>query len=130
MFVTTGGKFESKAGQHIFSGGAAVNAELPKMPESGMYSMRFDLSQIFDTNILKNMKYKLINHSKKIEAEYEFEKESSARIYSDSADNIELALVPGAYLTEIKEVIFEQEIDSLDGEEVEGCGCGEKHEHD
>ena len=61
VFVTTGGKFESKAGQHIFSGGAAVNAELPKMPESGMYSMRFDLSQIFDTNILKNMKYKLIN---------------------------------------------------------------------
>ena len=74
IFTTTGGKFESKAGQHSFVGGATVNAELPKMPESGMYSMRFDLSQIFDPNILKNMKYKLINHSKKIEAEYEFER--------------------------------------------------------
>jgi hypothetical protein len=85
-------------------GGATVNAELPKMPESGMYSMRFDLSQIFDPNILKNMKYKLINHSKKIEAEYEFEQQSSARVYSDAVDNVELSLVPGAYLTEIKDL--------------------------
>jgi hypothetical protein len=78
----------------LFTSGATVNAELPKMPETGMYSMRFDLSQIFDTKILKNMEYKLINHSKKIEAVYEFEQESSARVYSDSVDNVELALVP------------------------------------
>lgn len=129
IFTTTGGKFESKAGQHSFVGGATVNAELPKMPESGMYSMRFDLSQIFDPNILKNMKYKLINHSKKIEAEYEFEQQSSARIYSDAVDNVELTLVPGAYLTEIKDSILEQETESLDEDEVAGCCCGEEHEH-
>ena len=129
IFTTTGGKFESKAGQHSFVGGATVNAELPKMPESGMYSMRFDLSQIFDPNILKNMKYKLINHSKKIEAEYEFEQQSSARVYSDSVDNVELSLVPGAYLTEIKDLPPEQETESLDEDEVTGCGCGEEHEH-
>ncbi|MEJ5033275.1 type VI secretion system Vgr family protein [Acinetobacter sp. MYb177] len=127
--TTTGGKFESKAGQHSFVGGATVNAELPKMPESGMYSMRFDLSQIFDPNILKNMKYKLINHSKKIEAEYEFEQQSSARVYSDAVDNVELSLVPGAYLTEIKDLPPEQETESLDEDEVTGCGCGEEHEH-
>ncbi|WP_247791244.1 hypothetical protein [Acinetobacter baumannii] len=91
--------------------------------------MRFDLSQIFDTKILKNMKYKLINHSKKIEAVYEFEQESSARVYSDSVDNVELALVPGAYLTEIKELMLGQEAESLDGEEIDGCGCGLDHEH-
>ncbi|MDH1365161.1 type VI secretion system tip protein VgrG [Acinetobacter johnsonii] len=129
IFTTTGGKFESKAGQHSFVGGATVNAELPKMPESGMYSMRFDLSQILDPNILKNMKYKLINHSKKIEAEYEFEQQSSARVYSDSVDNVELSLVPGAYLTEIKDLPPEQETESLDEDEVTGCGCGEEHEH-
>lgn len=129
IFTTTGGKFESKAGQHSFVGGAIVNAELPKMPESGMYSMRFDLSQIFDPNILKNMKYKLINHSKKIEAEYEFEQQSSARVYSDAVDNVELSLVPGAYLTEIKDLPPEQETESLDEDEVTGCGCGEEHEH-
>lgn len=110
--------------------GATVNAELPKMPETGMYSMRFDLSQIFDTKILKNMEYKLINHSKKIEAVYEFEQESSARVYSDSVDNVELALVPGVYLTEIKELISEQEAESLDDEDIDSCGCGEEHEHD
>lgn len=129
IFTTTGGKFESKAGQHSFVGGATVNAELPKMPESGMYSMRFDLSQIFDPNILKNMKYKLINHSKKIEAEYEFEQQSSARVYSDAVDNVELSLVPGAYLTEIKDLPPEQDTESLDEDEVTGCGCGEEHEH-
>ena len=129
IFTTTGGKFESKAGQHSFVGGATVNAELPKMPESGMYSMRFDLSQIFDPNILKNMKYKLINHSKKIEAEYEFEQQSSARVYSDAVDNVELSLVPGAYLTEIKDLPPEQETESLDEDEVTVCGCGEEHEH-
>ncbi|WP_213071427.1 type VI secretion system Vgr family protein [Acinetobacter pittii] len=129
VFSTTGGKFESKAGQHLFTSGATVNAELPKMPATGMYSMRFDLSQIFDTKILKNMKYKLINHSKKIEAVYEFEQESSARVYSDSVDNVELALVPGAYLTEIKELMLGQEAESLDGEEIDGCGCGIDHEH-
>lgn len=129
VFTTTGGKFESKAGQHSFVGGATVNAELPKMPESGMYSMRFDLSQIFDPNILKNMKYKLINHSKKIEAEYEFEQQSSARVYSDAVDNVELSLVPGAYLTEIKDLAPEQETESLDEDEVTGCGCGEEHGH-
>ena len=85
---------------------------------------------IYDGSLLKNMKYKLINHSKKIEAEYEFEQQSSARIYSDAVDNVELTLVPGAYLTEIKDSILEQETESLDEDEVAGCCCGEEHEHD
>lgn len=125
VFSTTGGKFESKAGQHLFTGGATVNAQLPKMPESGMYSMRFDLSKIFDTTILNGMKYKLINHSKKIEAEYEFSQESSARIYSDTVDNIELALVPGVYK---KQLNITAEAELLD-EEINGCGCGEEHDY-
>ncbi|QIO07228.1 type VI secretion system Vgr family protein [Acinetobacter shaoyimingii] len=129
VFSTTGGKFESKAGQHLFMGGATVNAQLPKMPESGMYSMRFDLSQIFDPNILKNIKYKIINHSKKLESEYEFVQQSSERVYSDTSDEIELALVPGAYLTEIKQTVVEQEAESLEDEEIDGCGCGIDLEH-
>ena len=71
----------------------------------------------------------LINHSKKIEAEYEFEQQSSARVYSDAVDNVELSLVPGAYLTEIKDLPPEQETESLDEDEVTVCGCGEEHEH-
>ena len=126
IFTTTGGKFESKAGQHSFVAGATVNAKLPKMPESGLYSMRFEMSQIYDPNILKNMKYKLINHSKKIEAEYEFEQQSSARIYSNTVDSVELALVPGVYKSLIQNNI-EIDAESLD-EEISGCGCGEEHD--
>ncbi|SUU12443.1 VGR-like protein [Acinetobacter haemolyticus] len=103
-----------KAGQHVFESGATVNAELPSLPKSGMYSMRFDLSQVFDNSIFKNMKYKLMNHTKKIESEYEFEKESSARIYSDSADQVELALVPGAYLKPLNEAKNNKVAESLD----------------
>ena len=55
---------------------------------------------------------------------------SSTRVYSDSVDNVELALVPGVYLTEIKELISEQEAESLDGDDIDSCGCGEEHEHD
>ena len=66
VFSTTGGKFESKAGQHLFTGGATVNAELPKMPESGIFSRRFDFSELINTNLLKDgFKYKVINHTKK-----------------------------------------------------------------
>ncbi len=128
VFIKTGGKFEVKSGQYVFMSGETVNAQLPKMPESGMYSMRFGLSQIFDPNILKNMKYKLINHSKKIEAEYEFEQESSARIYSDSINDIELELVSGAYMKEISE-LSNIDANPLDKEEMEDYGCGENHDH-
>ncbi|WP_347019116.1 type VI secretion system Vgr family protein [Acinetobacter calcoaceticus] len=33
IFMTTGGKFEVKAGQHLFMGGGSVNSSLPKLPE-------------------------------------------------------------------------------------------------
>lgn len=61
VFSTTGGKFESKAGQHSFVGGATVNAELPKMPESGIFSRRFDFSELVNSDLLKDgFKYKVI----------------------------------------------------------------------
>ena len=41
IFTTTGGKFESKAGQHSFVGGATVNAEFPELPSSGPFTKVF-----------------------------------------------------------------------------------------
>ncbi|MEG2265802.1 MAG: type VI secretion system Vgr family protein [Acinetobacter sp.] len=35
IFPTTGGKFECKAGQHLFVGGASANAQLPSLPDEG-----------------------------------------------------------------------------------------------
>ncbi|MFA2977910.1 type VI secretion system tip protein VgrG [Acinetobacter pittii] len=34
IFMTTGGKFEVKAGQHKFMGGGSVNSSLPQLPEA------------------------------------------------------------------------------------------------
>lgn len=56
IFTTTGGKFESKAGQHSFVGGAIVNAELPNLPS--MFYGNF-LVRDQQNNPVKGQKYKL-----------------------------------------------------------------------
>ena len=56
IFTTTGGKFESKAGQHSFVGGATVNAELPNLPS--MFYGNF-LVRDQQNNPVKGQKYKL-----------------------------------------------------------------------
>ncbi|MBM7139730.1 type VI secretion system Vgr family protein [Acinetobacter sp. 105-3] len=45
IFMTTGGKFEVKAGQHLFMGGGSVNSSLPYLPEQGKqkYGVWFDV---------------------------------------------------------------------------------------
>ena len=95
IFTTTGGKFESKAGQHRFMGGATVNAELPKMPEGGIFSRRFDFSELIDSNLLKDgFKYKVINHAKKTEyIGFLDQFARTGRIFSDHPDNVEVLLL-------------------------------------
>ncbi|RYY78483.1 MAG: type VI secretion system tip protein VgrG [Moraxellaceae bacterium] len=41
VFIKTGGKFECKAGQHVFSGGAKVSYEIPELPSSGPFTKAF-----------------------------------------------------------------------------------------
>lgn len=41
IFTTTGGKFESKAGQHSFVGGTKVSYEVPELPSSGPFTKLF-----------------------------------------------------------------------------------------
>lgn len=126
VFVTTGGKFESKAGQHIFSGGAAVNAELPKMPESGIFSRRFDFGDIFSKDELKHqVKFKFINHSRKTEfigILDEFGR--TQRFFSDSADNVE-AIILGHDSEDLKElIVIKNDVeDTTDHSACEGEGC-------
>ncbi|WPP88358.1 type VI secretion system Vgr family protein [Acinetobacter pittii] len=45
IFMTTGGKFEVKAGQHLFMGGGSANSSLPYLPEQGKqkYGVWFDV---------------------------------------------------------------------------------------
>src|SRR5699024_6738947 len=95
VFVTTGGKFESKAAQHIFSGGAAVRAELPTMPESGIFSRRCDSADILSTDELRHqVKFKFLNHARKTESIAIFDELGrTQRFFSDSADNVEAIML-------------------------------------
>ena len=53
IFPTTGGKFEVKAGQHLFMGGAKVDFSVPKFNELNIpkrFSNKLDIYEIFPTN--------------------------------------------------------------------------------
>lgn len=95
VFSTTGGKFESKAGQHLFTSGATVNAELPKMPESGIFSRRFDFSDIFNLeNLKEEIRFKVINKTKNTEYVGMLDEMGrTPRIFSDSSDTIEIQFI-------------------------------------
>ncbi|MFV5632093.1 DUF2345 domain-containing protein, partial [Acinetobacter oleivorans] len=59
IFMTTGGKFEVKAGQHLFMGGGSANANVPALPvlgEINKYNLRYFL-QDKDGNNFANHKY-------------------------------------------------------------------------
>ena len=49
--VTTGGKFECKAGQHSFMGGAKTFYDLPELPKIGPYAVDFLFTSLGGTGI-------------------------------------------------------------------------------
>ncbi|MFV5362828.1 type VI secretion system Vgr family protein [Acinetobacter oleivorans] len=64
IFMTTGGKFEVKAGQHLFSGGQTVTTDLPNLPSSpnGKYILEFDVRHKLDNAALESLPtYSLID---------------------------------------------------------------------
>jgi type VI secretion system VgrG family protein len=91
VFIKTGGKFEVKSGQHLFTSGATVNAQLPKMPESGIFSKRIDFKNLIPENLLNTeLAYKFINRSKNLEYVSELDEEfRTNRLFSDESDQIE-----------------------------------------
>jgi len=134
IFSKTGGKFESKAGQHSFVNGEIVNAELPKMPESGIYSRRFDFSSLFSEDILKSgLKYKIINNNKKTEwTGFLDSLGRTARVYSDNPDNIEVKILGHDSESEDELFAIKVDPDSENNNEIpdEECCNGGDHDHD
>uniref|UniRef100_UPI001CD3B85E DUF2345 domain-containing protein n=1 Tax=Acinetobacter pittii TaxID=48296 RepID=UPI001CD3B85E len=64
IFMTTSGKFEVKAGQHLFMGGQTVTADLPNLPSSpnGKYILEFDVRHKLDNLALESLPtYSLID---------------------------------------------------------------------
>ncbi|HBY5596893.1 TPA: DUF2345 domain-containing protein, partial [Klebsiella pneumoniae] len=64
VFSTTGGKFESKAGQHLFTGGAKVSYEVPELPKNGPYAVDFLFASLAGNGI-ENAKIQLYEPDKK-----------------------------------------------------------------
>ncbi|MBQ0138525.1 MAG: DUF2345 domain-containing protein, partial [Kurthia sp.] len=65
VFTTTGGKFESKAGQHSFVGGARVKTETPTLPivqDIKIFTNKWDFYDLFYEANFSDVKYKLINN--------------------------------------------------------------------
>ena len=63
--ITTGGKFECKAGQHLFEGGATAKAEIPNLPiiqDIKTFTNKWDFYNLFYEADFKDVKYKLINN--------------------------------------------------------------------
>ena len=58
VFSTTGGKFESKAGQHSFVSGVKVSYEVPQLPNNVMYSNKLDVYDLFWESDLSQLSYK------------------------------------------------------------------------
>lgn len=127
VFVTTGGKFEAKAGQHSFVGGETVNAQLPKMPESGIFSRRFDFKDLISTELLKDgFKYKVINHSKKTEyIGFLDENARTERVFSDTPDNVEILLLGKSDDSVDKLLLIEEKIMESHSSDENCCGADE-----
>lgn len=72
-----------------------MNAQLPKMPESGIFSRRFDFGDIFNLEDLKDrIKFKIIN--KTMNTEYIGildEMGRTPRIFGNSSDNLEIQFI-------------------------------------
>ncbi|WP_152514793.1 DUF2345 domain-containing protein, partial [Acinetobacter sp. COS3] len=61
IFSTTGGKFEVKAGQHLFMGGAKVSAELPSLPVHGESAGFIELNYVYeDLSPVQQATYELL----------------------------------------------------------------------
>ncbi|MEB6479303.1 type VI secretion system Vgr family protein [Acinetobacter vivianii] len=61
IFPTTGGKFEVKAGQHLFMCGASAHATIPLMPKLGQYKIQFELRDTETQELLPFTSYMLMN---------------------------------------------------------------------
>ncbi|WP_257229502.1 MULTISPECIES: type VI secretion system Vgr family protein, partial [unclassified Acinetobacter] len=130
VLPTTAGKFEVKAGQHLFMNGANVNTQLAKMPETGIFSRRFDFKDLISQELLAGgFKYKVINKDKKTEFIGTLDQNArTERIFSDNPDNIEILLLGKSDNDSDKLLLIEKEVDHNKTEGPDEVCCGEYDE--
>ncbi|RKG31162.1 type VI secretion system tip protein VgrG, partial [Acinetobacter guerrae] len=111
-----------------------VNAQLPKMPESGIFSRRFDFSELVNADLLKDgFKYKVINHAKKTEyIGFLDQFARTGRIFSDNPDSVEILLLGKSDDSLDKLQLVEQVISEGQGHGSDEACCDgdDDHNHD
>lgn len=116
----------------MFTGGATVNAQLPKMPESGIFSRRFDFSEIFTKDELnQQIKFKFINHTKKTEfIGFLDELGRTQRFYSDSADKVEAIILGNDTQNHDELFVIKNDLNSTKNQDSsEDCCGGDDDDH-
>jgi len=89
------GTIKVKAVKKSLVGGARVFTPVITLPTSGLFSRRFDFSQLLEANVLTAGKlYKIINHSKGTEFYGELPEDGrTPRIYGTEKDDIEVIII-------------------------------------
>lgn len=103
--------------------GAKVNAPVVALPTSGLFSRRFDFSQLLEESILTvGREYKIINHTKGTEFNNVLPEDGrTPRIYGTEQDQIEVIIIGHEDAEEL--LMIENEIDNSnhDHEDEECC---------
>ena len=101
-----------KAVKKALVGGSKVNAPVIALPTSGLFSRRFDFSQLLEEGILTvGREYKIINHTKGTEFNDVLPKDGrTPRIYGTEQDQIEVIIIGHEDAEEL--LMIENEIDN------------------
>ncbi|NOJ68485.1 DUF2345 domain-containing protein, partial [Acinetobacter indicus] len=93
IFPTTGGKFEVKAGQHLFKSGASVPSFIPMLPKLGGYNITFDARDRETNEILAFTDYVLISESGQMHYGKTDAAGKTKTIYSSQPENYTLQVL-------------------------------------
>ncbi|MFW6768459.1 DUF2345 domain-containing protein, partial [Acinetobacter pittii] len=93
IFMTTSGKFEVKAGQHLFMGGGSVNANVPALPDLRIKTEHRNFQAIDSSKNepLEGIPYSILNKRTGIKS-YGFTNEKGMTKTIKSAENDELVV--------------------------------------
>ncbi|MCH7393936.1 type VI secretion system tip protein VgrG [Acinetobacter dispersus] len=116
IFPVTSGKFEAKAGQHLFMGGAKAVYELPILPSSDFElvqkSMKFDLSQLDMLSDFSQSKYRIYKNNGAFHEGFLDAKGRTKRISSSEMEELELIIEHPDFVVE--EEFFVEPNDNLE----------------
>ena len=126
------GKIKIQAVKKRLVMGGKVNAPMIALPTSGLFSRRFDFSQLLEAGLLNaGRKYKVINHTKGTEFDDVLPEDGrTPRIYGTEQDEIEVVIIGHEDAEEL--LMIENEIDNSnhDREDEECCAPQEDDDND